>query len=133
MTTVFRQDTGELIGYLTEPEGPFPGGITNWPFKAWIHSDGALRPEPEPGTDETTPAVCDADGRGERTVAFAPAGILRGNILPSPMAGCSYATAPIQRSLTIRVRGFPTPQRRAKRGPAPPRHARSRLSKLTRD
>jgi hypothetical protein len=25
---VYRQDTGELIGYLTEPEGPFPGGIT---------------------------------------------------------------------------------------------------------
>ena len=54
MATVFRQDTGELIGYLTEPEGPFPGGITCWPFKAWVHSDGALRSEPEPGTDETT-------------------------------------------------------------------------------
>src|SRR3982751_1585309 len=57
MATVFRQDTGELIGYLTEPEGPFPGGITCWPFKAWVHSDGALRSEPEPSTDETTPAV----------------------------------------------------------------------------
>jgi hypothetical protein len=57
MATVFRQDTGELLGYLTEPEGPFPGGITYWPFKAWVHSDAKLRSEPEPGTDETTPAV----------------------------------------------------------------------------
>ena len=57
MASVYRQDTGELIEYLTEPEGPFPGGITCWPFKAWVHSDGALRSEPEPGTDETTPAV----------------------------------------------------------------------------
>jgi|GraSoiStandDraft_28_1057319.scaffolds.fasta_scaffold33882_3 hypothetical protein len=60
-----------------------------------------------------SPAVCDADGRGERTVAFAPAGILRGNILPSPMAGCSYATAPIERSLTINVRRLPLLQRRS--------------------
>ena len=43
MASVYRQDTGELIEYLTEPEGPFPGGITCWPFKAWVHSDGALR------------------------------------------------------------------------------------------
>ena len=57
MATVFRQDTGELLGYLTEPEGPFPGGITSWPFKAWVHSDAKLRSEPEPGMDETTPAV----------------------------------------------------------------------------
>jgi hypothetical protein len=35
MASVYRQDTGELLGYLTEPEGPFPGGITYWPFKAW--------------------------------------------------------------------------------------------------
>src|SRR5438045_9147767 len=40
-----------------EPEGPFPGGITYWPFKAWVHSDAKLRSEPEPGMDETTPAV----------------------------------------------------------------------------
>ena len=52
MATAFREDTGELLGYLTEPEGPFPGGITYWPFKAWVHSDGELRSEPEPGTDE---------------------------------------------------------------------------------
>ena len=45
------------VGYLTEPEGPFPGGITYWPFKAWLHSDGKLRSDPEPGTDETTPDV----------------------------------------------------------------------------
>ena len=57
MATAFRQDTGELLGYLTEPEGPFPGGITYWPFKAWVHSDAKLRSEPEPGMDETTPAV----------------------------------------------------------------------------
>src|SRR5207248_9452723 len=57
MATAFRQDTGELLGYLSEPEGPFPGGITYWPFKAWVHSDAKLRSEPEPGRDETTPAV----------------------------------------------------------------------------
>ena len=57
MAIAFRQDTGELLGYLTEPEGPFPGGITYWPFKAWVHSDAKLRSEPEPGTDETAPAV----------------------------------------------------------------------------
>ena len=57
MATAFRQDTGELLGYLTEPEGPFPGGITYWPFKAWVHSDAKLRSEPEPGTDETMPGV----------------------------------------------------------------------------
>ena len=57
MATAFREDTGELLGYLTEPEGPFPGGITYWPFKAWVHSDAKLRSEPEPGMDETTPAV----------------------------------------------------------------------------
>jgi len=47
MATAFRQDTGELLGYLTEPEGPFPGGITYWPFKSWVHSDAKLRSEPE--------------------------------------------------------------------------------------
>jgi len=57
MATIFRQDTGELLGCLTEPEGPFPGGITYWPFKAWVHSDAKLRSEPEPGTDETMPGV----------------------------------------------------------------------------
>ena len=57
MPTAFRQDTGELLGYLTEPEGPFPGGITCWPFKAWVHSDAKLRSEPEPGMDETTRGV----------------------------------------------------------------------------
>ena len=55
MASVYRQDTGELLGYLTEPEGPFPGGITYWPFKAWVHSDRKLRSEPEPGTDERLP------------------------------------------------------------------------------
>ena len=53
MATAFRQDTGELLGYLTEPEGPFPGGITYWPFKAWVHSDGELRSEPVPGMDDS--------------------------------------------------------------------------------
>jgi hypothetical protein len=53
----FWQDTSEIVGYLTEPEGPFPNGITSWPFRAWIHSDGQLRSEPETGADETTPAV----------------------------------------------------------------------------
>jgi hypothetical protein len=57
MASVYRQDTGELLGYLTEPEGPFPGGITSWPFKAWVHSGGELRSEPESGTDETTRVV----------------------------------------------------------------------------
>jgi hypothetical protein len=59
MASVFRQDTGELIGYLIEPQGPFPGGITYWPFKAWRHSDGKLRSEPEPGTDEAAPDTLD--------------------------------------------------------------------------
>lgn len=57
MASVFRQDTGELIGYLIEPQGPFPGGITSWPFKAWCHSGGELRSEPEPGTDGTTRVI----------------------------------------------------------------------------
>jgi hypothetical protein len=57
MASVYRQDTGELLGYMTEPEGPFPGGITYWPFKAWVHSGGEFRSEPEPGTDETTRVV----------------------------------------------------------------------------
>jgi hypothetical protein len=57
MATVFRADTGEIIGYLTEQEGPFPGGITSWPFKAWVHSDGQLRSEPETGADNTPLAV----------------------------------------------------------------------------
>ena len=57
MASVYRQDTGELLGYLTEPEGPFPGGITYWPFQAWVHADGKLRCEPEPGVSETAPAV----------------------------------------------------------------------------
>ena len=55
MATVFRQDTGEIVGYLTE--GPFPNGITSWPFKAWVHSDGHLRSEPETGADDTPPDV----------------------------------------------------------------------------
>ena len=57
MATVFRQDTGEIVGYLSEPEGPLPGGITSWPYKAWVHSDGKLRSEPEPGADEKTADV----------------------------------------------------------------------------
>ena len=59
MASVYRQDTGELLGYLTEPEGPFPGGITYWPFKAWVHSDAKLRSEPEPGTDEMAAVTLD--------------------------------------------------------------------------
>ena len=59
MASVFRQDTGELIGYLIEPQGPFPGDITSWPFKAWCHSNGELRSEPEPGTDEAAPDMLD--------------------------------------------------------------------------
>ena len=59
MASVFRHDTGELIGYLREPQGPFPGGITSWPFKAWCHSNGELRSEPEPGTDEAAPDMLD--------------------------------------------------------------------------
>src|SRR5215471_10832369 len=57
MAIVLRQDTGEFVGYLTEPEGPFPGGITYWPFKAWVHSDGKLRSEPEIGANDETPVV----------------------------------------------------------------------------
>jgi hypothetical protein len=57
MATVFRQDTGEIVGYLSEPEGPLPGGITCWPYKAWVHSDGKLRSEPEPGAVDTTADV----------------------------------------------------------------------------
>jgi hypothetical protein len=57
MASVFRQDTGELLGYINEPQGPLAGGITYWPFKAWVHSDGKLTPEPEPGADEATPAA----------------------------------------------------------------------------
>ena len=57
MASIYRKDTGELIGHLAWPEGPLAGGITYWPFKAWLHSDGKLRSEPEPGADETTTAV----------------------------------------------------------------------------
>ena len=59
MASVFRQDTGELIGYLIEPQGPFPGGITYWPFKAWRHSNGELRSEPELGHDQAAPHTFD--------------------------------------------------------------------------
>jgi hypothetical protein len=48
MASVFRQDTGELLGHLTSLEGPLARGITYWPFKAWPHSDGKLHAEPEP-------------------------------------------------------------------------------------
>jgi hypothetical protein len=50
MASVFRQDTGELLGYLAGLDGPLAGGITYWPFKAWPHSDGKLRAEPEKPT-----------------------------------------------------------------------------------
>ena len=50
MASVFRQDNGEFLGYLTGLDGPLAGGITHWPFKAWPHSDGKLRPEPEAPT-----------------------------------------------------------------------------------
>lgn len=46
MASVYRQDTGEFLGYMTEPEGPLARGITDWPFKAWRHPDGSLRSEP---------------------------------------------------------------------------------------
>jgi len=59
MASVFRQDTGELIGYLIQPQGPFPSGITYWPLKAWRHSNGELRSEPEPGTDGAAPHTLD--------------------------------------------------------------------------
>jgi hypothetical protein len=59
MATAFREDTGELLGYLTEPEGPFPGGITSWPFNAWVHSDEKLRSEPEPGMGDTPHVTVD--------------------------------------------------------------------------
>jgi hypothetical protein len=57
MASAFREDTRELLGFLTEPEGPFPGGITYWPFKAWVHSDGMLRSEPQTEEDAETSAV----------------------------------------------------------------------------
>jgi hypothetical protein len=50
MASVFRQDTGELLGYLTSLEGPLADGITYWPLKAWPHSDGKLHSEPEAPT-----------------------------------------------------------------------------------
>ena len=53
MASVFRQDTGEFRGYMAEPEGPLAGGITYWPFKAWLHSDGKLRSDPEPDSTVT--------------------------------------------------------------------------------
>jgi hypothetical protein len=59
MASVYRKDTGELLGYLTEPEGPFPAGITSWPFKAWVHSDAKLRSEPEPGMNEALQVTVD--------------------------------------------------------------------------
>src|SRR5438046_6251012 len=62
MASVFRQDNGEFLGYLTGLDGPLAGGITYWPFKAWPHSDGKLRAEPEAltaraGQPTTLPAV----------------------------------------------------------------------------
>ena len=57
MASVFRNDTGEFLGFLPEPEGPLAGGITYWPFRAWRHSNGELRSEPKPanGQDNTAP------------------------------------------------------------------------------
>jgi hypothetical protein len=59
MASLYRQATGELLGYLTAPVGPFPGGITSWPFKAWVHSDAKLRSEPEPGMNEALHVTVD--------------------------------------------------------------------------
>lgn len=47
MASVYRQDTGEFLGYLMELHGPKLHGTTHWPFKAWRHSNGALRDVPE--------------------------------------------------------------------------------------
>jgi len=52
MASVFRQDTGELLGSLTSLEGPLADGITYWPFNAWRHSDGKLHSEPEAARNE---------------------------------------------------------------------------------
>jgi len=47
MASVFREDTGEFLGYLIELHGPLPPGTRDWPFHAWRHSNGKLRGEPE--------------------------------------------------------------------------------------
>ena len=64
MASVFRQDTGEFLGYMAEPEGPLAGGITYWPFKAWLHSDGKLRSDPEPDSTVTDRVATEANGAG---------------------------------------------------------------------
>jgi hypothetical protein len=47
MASVFREDTGERLGYLIGLHGPLAVGIKDWPFRAWRHSNGNLRGEPE--------------------------------------------------------------------------------------
>jgi hypothetical protein len=47
MASVYRQDTGEFLGYLTDLYGPLRRGTKEWSFKTWQHSDGKLRDVPE--------------------------------------------------------------------------------------
>jgi hypothetical protein len=46
MVRVVREDTGELIGYLTDLPGQFEKGVYDWPFRAWRHPNGTLRNYP---------------------------------------------------------------------------------------
>ena len=47
MASVFRQDTSEFIGFMIDLYGPLAPGTKTWPFRAWRHSNGKLRGEPE--------------------------------------------------------------------------------------
>jgi len=47
MASVYRQDTGEFLGYLVDLYGPLLPGTKAWPFRAWRHLSGALRGEAE--------------------------------------------------------------------------------------
>ncbi len=47
MASIYRADTGEFLGYMVELYGPVDPSMTTWPFKAWRHSDGSLRSEPQ--------------------------------------------------------------------------------------
>jgi len=46
MASVYRADTDEFLGFLTELYGPFDQTTKDWPFRAWRWPDGSLRNEP---------------------------------------------------------------------------------------
>ncbi len=58
MASVFREDTGERLGYIFNLYGPLEAGTKSWRVSAWRHSDGVVRFGPEiPLNGKLTPAL----------------------------------------------------------------------------